>query len=110
LTYRTAAETTLALVPLGYADGIPRAAGNRGEILIGGRRRRIAGRVAMDQVVVDCGDDPVTAGDEAIVFGPGDRGEPTARDWAGYCDTIDYEIVTRIGPRVPRRQHEGRPA
>jgi alanine racemase len=57
----------------------------------------------MDQVVVDCGDDPVLAGAEVIVFGPGDRGEPTADDWAGACDTIGYEIVTRIGPRVPRR-------
>jgi len=103
LTYRTGRETTLALIPLGYADGIPRAAGNRGEILVAGRRRRIAGRVAMDQVVVDCGDDPVNAGDPAVVFGPGDGGEPTAADWAGYCDTIHYEIVTRIGPRVPRR-------
>lgn len=107
LTYRTTAETTLALIPLGYADGIPRAAGNRGEILVAGRRRRIAGRVAMDQVVVDCGDDPVAAGDPAIVFGPGDTGEPTARDWADRCDTIDYEIVTRIGPRVPRRHVGG---
>lgn len=107
LTYRTEAETTLALIPLGYADGIPRAASNRGEILVAGRRRRIAGRVAMDQLVVDCGDDPVAAGDPAIVFGPGDDGEPTARDWAGYCDTIDYEIVTRIGPRVPRRHVGG---
>ena len=110
LTYRTTAPTTLALIPLGYADGIPRAASNRGEILVAGRRRRIAGRVAMDQLVVDCGDDPVAAGDPAIVFGPGDAGEPTARDWAGYCDTIDYEIVTRIGPRVPRRHVGGTPS
>ncbi len=103
LTYRTSAETTLALVPLGYADGIPRAASSVGEVWLGARRRRIAGRVAMDQVVVDCGDDPVAAGDEVILFGPGDRGEPTAREWAEACGTIDYEIVTRIGPRVPRR-------
>jgi alanine racemase len=103
LTYHTTAPSTLALVPLGYGDGLPRNASNVGEVLIAGRRRRIAGRVAMDQVVVDCGDDPVRAGDEVLVFGPGDRGEPTAREWAGYCDTIDYEIVTRIGPRVPRR-------
>jgi alanine racemase len=107
LTFRTDRETTLALVPLGYADGIPRAASNRGEIWVAGARRPIAGRVAMDQVVVDCGDDPVAAGDPAVVFGPGDAGEPTARDWAGYCDTIDYEIVTRIGPRVPRRHVGG---
>jgi alanine racemase len=110
LTYRTAAETTLALIPLGYADGVPRAASNRGEILVAGRRRRIAGRVAMDQVVVDCEDDRVAAGDQAVVFGPGDAGEPTAREWAQYCDTIDYEIVTRIGPRVPRRYVGGIPA
>jgi alanine racemase len=103
LTYRTSADTTLALVPLGYADGIPRAASSVGEVLIGGKRRRIAGRVAMDQVVVDCADDPVSAGAEVIVFGPGDQGEPTADDWASACNTIGYEIVTRIGPRVPRR-------
>ncbi|MET0964749.1 MAG: alanine racemase C-terminal domain-containing protein, partial [Nakamurella sp.] len=103
LTYRTAAETTLALVPVGYADGIPRAASSAGEVWLGGKRRRIAGRVAMDQFVVDCGDDPVLAGDAVIVFGPGDDGEPTADDWATACETINYEIVTRIGPRVPRR-------
>ncbi len=103
LTYRTTADTTLALVPLGYADGIPRAASSVGEVLLGGKRRRIAGRVAMDQVVVDCGDDSVTAGAEVIIFGPGDQGEPTADDWAAACGTIGYEIVTRIGPRVPRR-------
>jgi alanine racemase len=57
----------------------------------------------MDQVVVDCGDDPVLAGAEVIVFGPGDQGEPTADEWASACNTIGYEIVTRIGPRVPRR-------
>ena len=72
LTYRTTSETTLALVPLGYADGIPRAASSVGEVWLRGRRRRIAGRVAMDQVVVDCGDDPVEAGDDVVVFGPGD--------------------------------------
>ena len=64
---------------------------------MGGRRYRIAGRVAMDQVVIDVGDDVVMAGDEVILFGDGRRGEPTAADWAAACDTIDYEIVTRIG-------------
>ena len=103
LTYRTSAETTLALVPVGYADGIPRAASSTGEVWLGGARRRIAGRVAMDQFVVDCGDDPIRAGDPVIIFGPGDDGEPTAEDWAAACGTIGYEIVTRIGPRVPRR-------
>jgi alanine racemase len=103
LTYRTAARTTLALVNIGYGDGIPRSASSVGEVSVRGRRYRIAGRVAMDQVVIDVGDDPVSTDDPVTVFGPGDTGEPTADDWAAYCGTIAYEIVTRIGPRVPRR-------
>ncbi|WP_406283416.1 alanine racemase [Embleya sp. NBC_00896] len=95
-------ETTLALVPTGYADGIPRHASNTGPVLVAGHRRTIAGRVAMDQFVVDLGDDEAAAGDEAILFGPGDHGEPTAEDWAVATGTISYEIVTRIGVRVPR--------
>lgn len=102
-TYTTARETTLAVVPLGYADGIPRAASNIGPVLLGGRVRLIAGRVCMDQIVLDMGDDPVRAGDVATVFGPGDEGEPTADDWADLLDTISYEIVSRVGvARVPR--------
>jgi len=101
-TYHTSAETTLAVIPLGYADGIPRHASNGGPLLLGGARRTIAGRVCMDQFVVDVGDDAVSGGDEAILFGPGDRGEPTADDWAEVVGTINYEIVTRIGARVPR--------
>ncbi|MFI0740040.1 alanine racemase [Streptomyces sp. NPDC021100] len=100
--YTTPGETTLALVPLGYADGIPRAASGTGEVLIGGRRRRIAGRVAMDQFVVDLGDDTAEAGDEAVLFGPGDRGEPTAEEWGRATGTIGYEVITRITQRVPR--------
>jgi alanine racemase len=102
-SYRTAAETTLAVVPLGYGDGVPRAASNAGPVMLGGRRRTVAGRVCMDQIVLDCGDDPVTAGDVAVLFGPGADGEPTADDWAQVCGTINYEIVTRFGgSRVPR--------
>ncbi len=100
--YVTDCETTLGLVPLGYADGIPRHATNRAEVLAGGRRRRIAGRVCMDQFVIDVGDDPVTEGDEVILFGDGSRGEPTAQEWADSLGTITYEIVTGIGSRVPR--------
>ncbi len=100
--YRTTAETTTVLVPLGYADGIPRNATNVGPVLAAGARRTIAGTVCMDQFVVDVGDDPVSAGDEVVLFGPGDSGEPTVDDWARATGTISYEIVTRIGPRVPR--------
>lgn len=100
--YVTSRETTLALVPLGYADGVLRHAGGRAEVLAGGRRRRIAGRVCMDQFMIDVGDDRLRAGDEVVLFGPGDRGEPTAQEWADTLGTITYEIVTRIGARVPR--------
>jgi alanine racemase len=101
--YTTPEECTLAVVPLGYADGIPRAVSNRAPIKLGGAIRTIAGRVCMDQVVLDCGDDPVAAGDVAVLFGPGDDGEPTADDWAAVAETINYEIVTRFGSaRVPR--------
>ena len=98
----TAGETTLALVPLGYADGVPRGATNLGPVQLGGRRRRVAGTVCMDQFVLDVGDDPVAAGDEVLLFGPGDSGEPTAQEWADALGTINYEIVTRVGARVPR--------
>jgi len=101
--YHTAREATLALVPLGYADGVPRHASNVGPVQLGGAVRTIAGRVCMDQFVLDCGDDPVAAGDVATLFGPGDGGEPTATDWAEAIGTINYEIVTRFGgSRVPR--------
>ena len=80
--YTTSAETTLGLVPLGYADGIPRQGTNLLEVWAAGRRRRIAGTVCMDQFVIDVGDDEIRAGDEVILFGPGDQGEPTAQDWA----------------------------
>ncbi|MFB7865205.1 MULTISPECIES: alanine racemase [unclassified Streptomyces] len=100
--YTTPGETTLGLIPVGYADGIPRHASGRGPVLVGGRVRTVAGRVAMDQFVVDLGGDTPEPGAEAVLFGPGDGGEPTAQDWAEAADTIAYEIVTRIGARVPR--------
>jgi alanine racemase len=103
LTYSPATETTLALVPVGYADGVPRAAGNRAPVLAGGARRTIAGRVCMDQFVLDVGDASVAPGDEVVLWGPGDRGEPTAQQWADALDTIHYELVTRVGGRFTRR-------
>lgn len=101
--YVTNGETTLGLIPLGYADGIPRSGTNVGPVSVGGRRRTIAGVVCMDQCVVDLGDDQVSVGDPVLLFGPGDSGEPTAQDWADATGTISYEIVTRIGSRVRRR-------
>jgi alanine racemase len=102
-TYVTDRETTLAVVPLGYADGVPRHASSRGPVQLAGKTRKIAGRVCMDQIVLDCGDDPVRAGDVATLFGSGEHGEPTADDWAEAVGTINYEIVTRFGGvRVPR--------
>jgi alanine racemase len=100
--YVTANDTTLALVPLGYADGIPRHATNVGPVSINGQRFTISGRVCMDQFVVDVGDLAVTERDEAVLFGTGRSGEPLAQDWADAIGTIHYEIVTRIGARVPR--------
>ncbi|MEU6239604.1 alanine racemase [Streptomyces sp. NPDC047024] len=100
--YTTPGETTLGLVPVGYADGIPRHASGTGPVLVEGKWRTVAGRVAMDQFVVDLGGDEPEPGTDAVLFGPGDAGEPTAEDWAQACGTIAYEIVTRIGTRVPR--------
>lgn len=100
--YVTPAGTTLGLVPLGYADGIPRAAGGRGPVLAAGRVRHVAGRVCMDQFVIDLGPGGAEPGDEVVVFGSAARGEPTAEDWARAAGTIGYEIITRLGPRVAR--------
>ncbi|MFG2313697.1 alanine racemase [Streptomyces tendae] len=100
--YTTPGATTLGLVPLGYADGVPRHASSTGPVLVDGKWRTVAGRIAMDQFVVDLGGDRPGPGAEAVLFGPGDRGEPTAEDWAQAAGTIAYEIVTRIGSRVPR--------
>ena len=106
--YRTEHETVLGVVPLGYADGVPRhASGTQGAwggpVQVGGRRLGIAGRVCMDQVVLDLGPDATEqAGDTVVLFGSGGHGEPTAEDWARSAGTIAYEIVTRLGARVPR--------
>jgi len=103
-TWTAQAPTTVGLVPLGYGDGIPRHAGNRALVGWSGTRVPIRGRICMDQFVVELGAGRVAEpGDDIIVFGPGDQGEPTAGEWAAWCDTIGYEIVTRIGTRVPRR-------
>ena len=97
------AATTLGLVPVGYADGVPRQAANRGAALVAGRRRPLRGAVCMDQFVVDLGGDEPPVGEPVLLLGPGDAGEPTAQDWAEASGTISYDIVTRLGGRLVRR-------
>lgn len=96
-------DRVVATVPLGYADGVPRAWSDQGTVLLGGRRRPLAGTVTMDQVVVDVGTDLVAVGDEVVLLGRQGDDAVTADEWAAAVGTINYEIVTRIGPRLPRR-------
>ncbi len=100
--YELAADAWVATVPVGYADGYPRALSSKADVLIRGRRCRVAGNVTMDQLLVDCGDLAIETGDEVVLLGP--QGDETVDAWelAGHADTIAYEIVTRIGERVPR--------
>jgi alanine racemase len=104
LRYRLERPSLVATVPVGYADGVPwRLGAAAGEVLIGGRRRPIAGSVTMDQITVDCGDDDgVSPGDEVVLLGRQGNESVGAWEWAQKADTIAYEIVCRIGPRVPR--------
>lgn len=121
--YRTSCETTLGLFPLGYNEGIPRSARDTVQVMVlpsggsrgsrplhpppshpgqHGRRLTISGTVCMNQCVVDAFDEPIEAGDEVILFGPGDNGEPTAQEWADLLDTLSYDIVTRFTGKIPR--------
>ena len=96
-------DSTLATLPLGYADGIARRAWQTSaRVLVGGRARRIVGVVTMDQMMVDCGEDTVAVGDEAVIFGTQSQQSITVDDWAAALDTISYEVVCAISPRVPR--------
>ena len=96
-------DSTIATLPLGYADGIARRAWQTSaRVLVGGRARRIVGVVTMDQMMVDCGDDTVAVGDEAVIFGTQSQQSITVDDWAAALDTISYEVVCAISPRVPR--------
>lgn len=96
--------TVLATVPIGYADGVPRGLFEADqEVLIGGKRRKLAGMVTMDQIIVDCGTDrSIAVGDEVVLLGAQGEERITADDWAAKLDTINYEVITRIGFRVPR--------
>jgi alanine racemase len=101
-------DTTVALLPIGYADGVFRSLGGRLDVLINGRRRPGVGRICMDQFLVDLGPGQVDVaeGDEAVLFGPGSRGEPTAQDWADLLGTIHYEVVTSPRGRIIRTYRE----
>jgi alanine racemase len=99
-------ESTVATVPVGYADGFWRAHSEGGVVLIGGVRHPLAGRVTMDQIVVDVGDSPIDVGDEVVLLGSQGDATITADDWAADLGTISYEVLCSIGPRVPRRYRE----
>jgi alanine racemase len=101
-TWTAPADGWLATVPLGYADGVPRLLSNRGAVLLGGARRPIVGNVTMDQLMVWCGDDEVAAGDEVVLLGAQGDQQVTATEWAELTGTISYEVLTGVGPRVPR--------
>ncbi|MEV0273790.1 alanine racemase [Hamadaea sp. NPDC050747] len=101
--YTVRRPSTLALLPVGYADGLPRTAEGRAHVWLAGQRCPIVGRITMDQCVVDAGGLPVAIGDPVTVFGPGDAGEPTAADWATWAGTNPHEILTGAGARAERQ-------
>jgi alanine racemase len=103
-TWTTPRPTRLGLIPVGYADGLPRLASSRAEVWVRGERRPIAGRISMDMTVIDLGPyTPANIGDIVTVFGPGDRGEPTTAEWARWAETLEHEIVTGLSARLHRR-------
>ncbi|GIH07755.1 alanine racemase [Rhizocola hellebori] len=103
-TWTARRATRLGLIPVGYADGLPRLASGRAEVWVGGARRPVAGRISMDMTVIDLGPDTaVSVGDCVTVFGPGEDGEPTTAQWAGWAQTLEHEIVTGLSARLHRR-------
>jgi alanine racemase len=105
-TYELGRDANVATIPVGYEDGYARSLSNRADVLIRGRRYRVAGTVTMDQLLVDCGDDDVRPGDEAVLIGDQGNERVTAEEVGGHMGTIGYEIVTTISERVPR-EHRG---
>ncbi len=102
LTYTLGRASTIATVPVGYADGYSRLLGGKAEVLIKGRRHPVAGTVTMDQLMVDCGEEAVEAGDEVVLIGRQGHGQVTADDLAAWMGTINYEVVCGVSARVPR--------
>jgi alanine racemase len=106
LTHEFERDATVATVPIGYADGVTRRlSATGGSVLVGGVRRAIVGTITMDQLMVDCGDDEVAVGDEVVLIGRQGDQVITAQEWADRVDSIAYEVVCGIGPRVPRHYH-----
>jgi alanine racemase len=105
--YRLERDSTVATVPVGYADGYPRILSNRAHVLVGGERRRVAGTITMDQLLVDCEDDDVQSGDEVVLIGRQGKQEVTADELASLSGTIGYEITCGISERVPREYAGG---
>lgn len=101
-THRATRDTFVATLPIGYADGVPVSSSNRGQVLLGGRLVPLVGRVSMDFVTIDVGDAGVAIGDEAILFGGGPRARLPVEEAAAAAETITYELLTRVGARVPR--------
>ncbi len=101
-TYRTSRSTRLALVALGYADGVPRLASNRARVLVGSAQHPLVGRIAMDQLVLDIGDADVEPGMDAVLFGDPERGEPSAREWAEWTERTPLALTAGIAARVVR--------
>jgi alanine racemase len=107
-TYVTDRATTLGLIPVGYADGVPRSLSGVGFVAVAGRRHPIVGAVSMDQFSVDFGDTPVHLGDEVVLLGDSAQGEPDAAEWAALAGTLPHEILTGLGGRM-QRQHQHQP-
>ena len=101
-TYRTAQPTKLALVALGYADGVPRLASNRARVLVGDTTFPLVGRIAMDQFVLDVGDAAIDLGADAVLFGDSSRGEPSVLDWAHWTERGELALTAGIASRVVR--------
>jgi alanine racemase len=101
-THRAARETVVVTLPIGYADGVPVSSSNRGRVLLGGRFAPLVGRVSMDFITIDAGDVRVAIGDEAILFGEGQGARLPVEEAAAAAETISYELLIRVGERVPR--------
>ncbi len=106
-TYRCREGEVIATIPVGYGDGYFRRLSGRGFVSIAGRRHPLAGRVSMDQTTVSLGDAPAESGEEVVLLGGTDAGGIPAAEMAGWLDTIDYEVLTQLSARIPRRYRRG---